>query len=153
MKVLSGGRDEHVEGWRGGWKRTSLRRGRDEHVEGWRGGWKRTSFAEKWKGKGRSTSSGSSKKRNKYASFIVCINFLATFSALYSTLHFTLHSTLAPPSFPPHRKKQRKACTFTLPERQNALVHPMLCNGTAAFESCLKRLVPMHIEKYVQKRK
>ena len=26
MKVLSGGRDEHVEGWRGGWKRTSLRR-------------------------------------------------------------------------------------------------------------------------------
>ena len=150
--MLSGGRDEHVEGWRGGWKRTSLRRGRDEHVEGWRGGWKRTSLRRSEKAREGAQAVDQAKNEiNMHR-----LSFVSIFGDLLSPLlHPSFHPSLHPRSAlaPPSQKKQRKACTFTLPERQNALVHPMLCNGTAAFESCLKRLVPMHIEKYVQKRK
>ena len=133
-------RNEGVE-WRQRWTCRRVERGMEENK-----------FAEKWKGKGRSTSSGSSKNEiNMHR-----LSFVSIFGDLLSpSLHPSFHPSLHPRSAlaPPSQKKQRKACTFTWPERQNALVHPMLCNGTAAFESCLKRLVPMHIEKYVQKRK
>ena len=94
----------------------------EAEMEMWKGreGERREKVAEKWKGKGRSPRSGSSKERtrNKYASFLY--QFLATFF----TLHSTLHSTLGPPSVPPYRKAM-KSMHFTLPERQSALVHPM----------------------------
>ena len=94
----------------------------EAEMEMWKGreGERREKVAEKWKGKGRSPRSGSSKERtrNKYASFLY--QFLATFF----TLHSTLHSTLGPPSLPPYRKAM-KSMHFTLPERQSALVHPM----------------------------
>ena len=131
-------RNEGVE-WRQRWTCRRVERGMEENKS-----------AEKWKGKGRSTSSGSSKEQNKYASFVSIFGDHLS-PSLHPSFHPLLHPRFA--LAPPSQKKQWKACTFTLPERQNALVHPMLCNGTAAFESCLKRLVPMHIEKYVQKRK
>ena len=43
---------------------------------------------------------------------------------------------------------------FTILElsaRQNAIFHPMLCNGTAASGSCLKRIVPANIENMSRK--
>ena len=80
-------------------------------------GERREKVAEKWKGKGRSPRSGSSKERNKYASF------LYQFSATFFTLHSTIHSTLAPPSLP-LTEKQWKAFTLHC-LRQSALVHPM----------------------------
>ena len=71
----------------------------EAEMEMWKGreGERREKVAEKWKGKGRSPRSGSSKERtgNKYASFLY--QFLATFFTLHSTLHSTLRPALAPP--------------------------------------------------------
>ena len=91
----------------------------EAEMEMWKGreGERREKVAEKWKGKGRSPRSGSSKERNKYASF------LYQFSATFFTLHSTIHSTLAPPSLP-LTEKQWKAFTLHC-LRQIALVHPM----------------------------
>ena len=79
----------------------------EAEMEMWKGreGERREKVAEKWKGKGRSPRSGSSKERtrNKYASFLY--QFLATF--------FTPPFT--PPSARPRSpltEKQWKACTL-----------------------------------------
>ena len=119
MKVLSGGRDEHVEGWRGGWKRTSLRRSE----------------------KAREGAQAVDQAKNEIN--MHRLSFVSIFGDLLSpSLHPSFHPSLHPRSAlaPPSQKKQRKACTFTLPERQNALVHPMLVMALLLLNHVLRDL-------------
>ena len=116
-------RNEGVE-WRQRWTCRRVERGMEENK-----------FAEKCKGKGRSTSS--SKKRNKYALFVSIFGDLLS-PSLHPSFHPLLHPRFA--LAPPSQKKQWKACTFTLPERQNALVHPMLVMALLLLNHVLRDL-------------